>query len=189
MNFAYPTLVHRDVFFLTQLVVSSIQMGANIDYAIVIANRYSDNIKSMSPRDAIIEAMNFAFPTIVTSGTILAVSGILISFLTTECTINGIGDALGRGTILSIFLVMFVLPQILILGGKILEKTSFSMPNVSREMRTSSLVAVDGIIAGEVHGMVNGLFRGTIDGEVNVRLLSGRAEETDAEKKGGEDHE
>lgn len=189
MNFAYPTLVHRDVFFLTQLVVSSIQMGANIDYAIVIANRYSDNIKSMSPRDAIIEAMNFAFPTIVTSGTILAVSGILISFLTTECTINGIGDALGRGTILSIFLVMFVLPQILILGGKILEKTSFSMPNVSREMRTSSLVAVDGIIAGEVHGMVNGLFRGTIDGEVNVRLLSGRAEETDAEKKGGEGHE
>ena len=190
MNFAYPALVHRDVFFLTQLVVSSIQMGANIDYAIVIANRYSDNVKTMKPRDAIIEAMNFAFPTIVTSGTILAVSGILISFLTTECTINGIGDALGRGTILSIFLVMFVLPQILILGGKILEKTSFSMPNVSRDLHANTLVAVDGIIAGEVHGIVNGLFRGTIDGEVNVRLLSGKADETqnDTEMRRGEDH-
>ena len=175
MNFSYPTLAHKDVFFLTQLVVSSIQMGANIDYAIVIASRYSENVKTMDRKEAIIEAMNFAFPTILTSGTILAVSGILISFLTTECTINGIGEALGRGTIISIILVMFVLPQILVLGGKILEKTSFSMPNVSREQRGSGLVAVDGLIVGEIRGTVNGVFRGTIDGDVNVRLLSGRA--------------
>ena len=178
MNFSYPTLVHKDVFFLTQLVVSSIQMGANIDYAIVIANRYTDDSKTMSPKESIIETMNFAFPTILTSGTILATSGILISFLTSECTINGIGDALGRGTIISIILVMFVLPQILILGGKILEKTSFSMPKVAgREHRGSGVVAVDGLITGEVRGNVNGIFRGTIDGEVNVRLLSGKIEE------------
>ena len=180
MNFSYPTLVHKDVFFLTQLVVSSIQMGANIDYAIVIANRYTDNTKTMPPKEAIIEAMNFAFPTILTSGSILATSGILISFLTTECTINGIGDALGRGTIISIVLVMFVLPQILILGGKILEKTSFSMPKVAaREHRGSGLVAVDGLITGEIRGKVNGVFRGTIDGDVNVRLLSGKMESPD----------
>ena len=192
MNFSYPTLVHKDVFFLTQLVVSSIQMGANIDYAIVIASRYTANVKTMDRREAIIEAMNFAFPTILTSGTILAVSGILISFLTTECTINGIGDALGRGTIISIILVMFVLPQILILGGKILEKTSFSMPNVSRETHATGLVAVDGLIKGEIHGTVNGVFRGTVDGEVNVRLLSGRAgpaEESGEKTKGEDCHE
>ena len=176
MNFSYPTLVHKDVFFLT----------------IVIASRYTANVKTMDRREAIIEAMNFAFPTILTSGTILAVSGILISFLTTECTINGIGDALGRGTIISIILVMFVLPQILILGGKILEKTSFSMPNVSRETRASGLVAVDGLIAGEIRGTVNGVFRGTVDGEVNVRLLSGRAgpaEESGEKTKGEDRHE
>ncbi len=178
MNFAYPALVHKDVFFLTQLVVSSIQMGANIDYAIVIANRYTENTKTMPPKEAIIEAMNFAFPTILTSGTILATSGILISFLTTECTINGIGEALGRGTIISIILVMFVLPQILIMGGKILEKTSFSMPKVAgREKHGSGAVAVDGLITGEIHGSINGFFRGTIDGDVNVRLLSGKTED------------
>ena len=175
MNFAYPTIAHEDVFFLTQLVVSSIQMGANIDYAIVIANRYTDNVKTMPPREAIIEAMNFAFPTIITSGTILAVSGILISRITTECTINGIGEAIGRGTILSIFLVMFVLPQILILGGKILEKTAFSMtmPTVGRQERVSGTVTVDGLIRGTVNGTVNGIFRGTISGEADVHLLSG----------------
>ena len=134
----------------------------------------------MSPKDAIIEAMNFAFPTILTSGTILAVSGILISFMTTECTINGIGDALGRGTIISIVLVMFVLPQILILGGKILEKTSFSMPTVNHERRGSGMVAVDGLVTGEIHGSVNGLFRGTIEGDVDLRLLSGKADFAEA---------
>ena len=188
MNFSYPTLVKKDVFFLTQLVVSSIQMGANIDYAIVIANRYMDNTKTMRPKEAIIEAMNFAFPTILTSGSILATSGILISFLTTECTINGIGDALGRGTIISIILVMFVLPQILILGGKIIEKTSFSMPKVAgREHRGSGTVAVDGLISGEIRGTVNGVFRGTIDGDVNVRLLSGKIEAPDEESADGDD--
>ena len=180
MNFSYPTLAHEDVFFLTQLVVSSIQMGANIDYAIVIANRYTENIKTMDRKAAIIEAMNFAFPTIVTSGTILAVSGILISRMTTECTINGIGEALGRGTIISIVLVMFVLPQILILGGRILERTSFSMPGVSRELRASGLIAVDGIISGEIHGKVSGHFRGTIDGDAELRLVSGKMDGRDA---------
>ena len=173
MNFSYPTLAHKDVFFLTQLVVSSIQMGANIDYAIVIASRYMENIRTMDRKAAIVEAMDFAFPTILTSGTILAVSGILISRITTECTINGIGEAIGRGTIISIVLVMFVLPQILVLGGKILEKTSFSMPAASREHRASGLVAVDGLISGRISGTVNGVFRGTIDGDVDVKLLSG----------------
>jgi hypothetical protein len=75
---------------------------------------------------------------------------------------------------------MFVLPQILILGGRILEKTSFSMPAVSREKHASGLVAVDGLIVGEIRGNVNGVFRGTVDGEVNVRLLSGKIGEDEA---------
>ena len=176
MNFGYPTLVHEDVFFMTQLVVSSIQMGANIDYAIVIANRYSDNIKTMDRKEAIIEAMNFAFPTILTSGTILAVSGLLISIITTDCTINGIGEAIGRGTMISIVLVMFVLPQILLLGGKIIEKTSFAMPKVNRERKTSAPIQVDGRISGRINGTVSGFFRGTIEGDTDLRLFSGKLE-------------
>ena len=86
----------------------------------------------MSHQDAIIETMNFAFPTIITSGTILAVAGILIGQMTSEAAIVGIGQSLGRGTILSIFLVMFVLPQILLLGGTVVEKTSFSVPSAIR---------------------------------------------------------
>ena len=61
------------------------------------------------------------------------------------------------------------------------------MPNISRETRTSGLVAVDGLIVGEIRGSVNGVFRGTVDGEVNVRLLSGRAGPAAPEANGGEE--
>ena len=56
------------------------------------------------------------------------------------------------------------------------------MPKVAgREHRGSGVVAVDGLITGEIRGNVNGIFRGTIDGEVNVRLLSGKIDEPDSE--------
>ena len=184
MNFGYPAIVHEDVFFMTQLVVSSIQMGANIDYAIVIGSRYTSNIRTMPRKEAIIEAMNFAFPTILTSGTILAASGVLISLITTECTINGIGEAIGRGTLISIVLVMFVLPQILLLCDRIIAKTSFALPKVNREYSGSGTVVVDGLVVGTIRGNVNGIFRGTVDGEADLHLLSGKI---DAEEPTGGD--
>ena len=139
----------------------------------------------MERKDAIIEAMNFAFPTILTSGTILAVSGLLISIITTDCTINGIGEAIGRGTMISIVLVMFVLPQILLLGGKIIEKTSFAMPKVNREHKTSAPILVDGRISGHINGTVSGFFRGTIDGDTDLRLFSGKLEPLPEDGSGG----
>ena len=126
INFSVPAFTGTPLFFLSYLVVSSIQMGANIDYAIVIASRYMELKNQMDHRQAIIETMNFAFPTIITSGSILTVAGLLIGQMTSEAAIVGIGQSLGRGTILSIILVMFVLPQILLIGGTVVEKTSFS---------------------------------------------------------------
>ncbi|MGN1343528.1 MAG: RND family transporter, partial [Traorella sp.] len=119
INFSIPTLTQSPVFFMSYLVVSSIQMGANIDYAIVIASRYNELKHQMSSKEAIIETMNFAFPTIITSGSILALAGILIGKMTSEAAVVGIGESIGRGTIISIIIVMFVLPQILLVGSHI----------------------------------------------------------------------
>ena len=114
INFSVPSLQHDNLFFLGYLIVSSIQMGANIDYAIVIASRYTDLRKTMGRRESIIDTMNLSFPTIITSGTMLAVAGILIGKLTSDVAIFGIGKCLGRGTLISIFITMFVLPQFLL---------------------------------------------------------------------------
>lgn len=134
MNFAYPTLHDTPIFFMSYLVVSSIQMGANIDYAIVITNRYLDLRQKMPKTDAIKEALELAFPTIFTSGSILASAGTAIGILSSDGAISGIGVCLGRGTLLSIFLVMCILPQLLLLGDFIIEKTSFKKTEQRKEV-------------------------------------------------------
>lgn len=176
INFSVPTLTNSPLFFMSYLVVSSIQMGANIDYAIVIASRYQEIKNTMSHRDAMIETLNFAFPTVITSGTILAVSGALIGQMTSEATIAGIGQSLGRGTILSMFLVLFVLPQILLLGGGIADKTSFSVPSAIKQREESGRVFVDGIVTGRINGTVSGVMRANVDGNVNINVISGSVE-------------
>ena len=182
INFSIPTFTGTPLFFMSYLVVSSIQMGANIDYAIVIASRYMELKNEMSHQDAIIETMNFAFPTIITSGTILAVAGILIGQMTSEAAIVGIGQSLGRGTILSIFLVMFVLPQILLLGGTVVEKTSFSVPSAIHRRGASGRVRVDGMVRGEISGTVSGMVHAVVEGKVDLNLISGSVtEEADDE--------
>ena len=184
INFSVPYLLNEPLFFMSYLVVSSIQMGANIDYAIVAANRYQELKEQMPHRDAIIETMNFAFPTIITSGTILAVAGTLIGLMTSTASITGIGQNLGRGTIISILLVMFVLPQILLLGGKIVDKTAFSMPSVAKKHSGHGRVRVDGLVRGEVNGTVSGILHAIVDGDVDLNLISGTASE-----EGNEDAE
>ena len=115
-NFSFPGLTQSPIFFLSYLIVTSIQMGANIDYAIVISSWYKELKTAMPPKKAIVQALELSFPTVLTSGSILASAGFLIGKLSTEGTIVGIGECLSRGTLISMFLVMFVLPQILQLG-------------------------------------------------------------------------
>lgn len=177
INFSIPTVLNEPLFFMSYLVVSSIQMGANIDYAIVVANRYQELKEKMPHRDAIIETMNFAFPTIITSGTILAVAGTLIGMMTSTASITGIGQNLGRGTIISILLVMFVLPQILLVGGGLVDRTAFAMPNVAKRHSGRGRVRVDGVVRGEIHGVVSGIMHATVDGDVDLNLISGNAAE------------
>ena len=76
INFSIPVFTNTPLFFMSYLVVSSIQMGANIDYAIVIASRYQEIKGTMPHREAMIETLNFAFGTVMTSGTIMTVAGI-----------------------------------------------------------------------------------------------------------------
>ena len=179
INFSFPTITGKYLFFLGYLVVSSIQMGANIDYAIVIGSRYQELKAKMTKKAAIIDTLNFAFPTIITSGSILAISGFLIGNLTSEPVIAGIGESLGRGTVISIFLVMLVLPQILLTGTAFIDKTSFSMPGVSvgEHRALSGKVFVNGMVRGHISGNVRGQICAMVDGDVDLNVISGSADE------------
>ncbi|MCR5155993.1 MAG: MMPL family transporter [Butyrivibrio sp.] len=173
MNFAIPAIRKDNLFFLGYLIVSSIQMGANIDYAIVIAGRYTELREKMGKRDAIIDTMNLSFPTIITSGTMLAVAGTLIGKMTSDCAIYGIGKALGRGTIISIIVTMFVLPQILLVGDKVIELTAFVMNMPLQTKQLSGAMRIDGVVRGKIDGTVNGVVHAVVRGNVSAYIENG----------------
>lgn len=170
INFAVPALNNDNIFFLSYLIVSSIQMGANIDYAIVISSRYQELKKEFPLREAMIETLNQAFPTILTSGSILAVAGTLIGKLTSDPAIYGVGICLGRGTIISIVLVLGVLPEILLLGDTVIEKTAFNIkyPALIQASSASGRVYLDGKVRGRISGKIDAEVHGILEGEVTA---------------------
>lgn len=98
-------------------------MGATIDYAILLTNRFRANKKRMNKREAMISAVSGAFPTVFTSGIIMCVAGFLVGELTSDTMIASMGTALGTGTLISIISVMAFLPALLYVLDPVLEKT------------------------------------------------------------------
>ena len=126
----------------------------------------------MPLKDAVGDTRNQAFPTIFTSGSIMASAGFLIGNISSDATTSAMGTALGRGTLISIFLVMFVLPQILLLGDTIIEKTALNI-NLSRERKAvSGKLAVSGHVRGYVQGEIDADVQGIFQGDMQVSLKS-----------------
>ena len=172
INFSVPVLTDTNLFFLSYLVVSSIQMGATIDYAIVITNRYLELKGSMERKQAAVEALSQSFPTILTSGTIMAVAGFLIGGISTDATIGSVGQTLGRGTVTSIILVMTVLPQFLTLGDALIERTAITLNRDRKQRFNQGTMRLDGHIRGHVSGFVDGEFKGVLHGSVDALIES-----------------
>ncbi len=189
INFSVPYLTSSNLFFISYLIVSAIQMGANIDYAIVISSRYLDLKKSMPIKEAMIETLNQAFPTIITSGAMLASAGLIIGRMTSDNTISSIGTCLGRGTIISIFLVMGVLPQILLLGDILIEKTAFAIKVPEITHVEGSTIRLHGRVRGHISGFVDADIQGVFQGSLHAMVESGAIEvdETRAELPPGDD--
>ncbi len=125
INFSISAFAGTNLFFFVYLIVSAIQMGATIDYAIVITNRYQELKQTTDKKTAVIESLNQSFPTILTSGSILAIAGFLIGGVVGDPLIATLGSCLGRGVLISIASVMLVLPALLMIFDKWLDKTKF----------------------------------------------------------------
>ena len=101
-------------------------MGATIDYAIVLTNRYRTIKDNYFDRyEAMAEAQNAVFPTIITSGIILIGTGFALSFLASGM-VSAMGGLLGVGALASVLIVLFVLPSLLLVTEKAVDKTDFN---------------------------------------------------------------
>ncbi|MBR0208337.1 MAG: MMPL family transporter [Oscillospiraceae bacterium] len=127
INFSFPYLQHVSPSFVTNMIVSAIQMGATIDYAIVLMNRYQSLKKDFPIREAMARAVNQSFATVLTSGSIMTIAGLLIGLRVSDVYVSHIGLAVGRGAFCSVVLVLSVLPQLLVLLDGAVEKTRFRL--------------------------------------------------------------
>lgn len=127
INFSFPFITDTKISFIAYLIVSAIQMGATIDYAIVMMSRFNSLKETMTRKEAAAEAVKQSFATIFTSGSIMTTAGFLIAYMSSEVYISSIGLALGRGALISVILVLTALPQLIYLTDKLNTKTTFKV--------------------------------------------------------------
>lgn len=185
INFSFPTLTGVPLYFLGYLIVQALQMGANIDYAIVISSHYQEYKARMPHKEAIVHALNSAFPTVLTSGSMMAAAGLLIGNMSAQPVVSIMGTCIGRGTIISIILVLFVLPAILVLGDSIIERTKFKIKGMEPKNRVATgTVRVTGHVRGYISGVVDADIDGVIHGQLNASIATDGQVEEGGEQNG-----
>ncbi|GAB6108240.1 efflux RND transporter permease subunit [Fusibacter bizertensis] len=118
LNMSVPYFTGYKMSFIGMLVVSSLQLGATIDYAILMTSRYLERRLSHAPKESLIMAVDDAGGSVLTSGIVLTVAGYAIAMTSSVQTISEMGELIGRGAFLSIVMVFMLLPSLLVIFDK-----------------------------------------------------------------------
>jgi predicted RND superfamily exporter protein len=133
VNFALPYLTGQKLVFIGFLIVSCIQLAATVDYSILMTNNFLEIRSRFGKKEAIIETILESAPPILTSGSILASGGFALYAISTNVSIGSMGLLIGRGALLSMFLVVLLLPSLYYI---------FDKPIVSHMKRLKKLRAI-----------------------------------------------
>lgn len=115
INLAVYYFAGEPLFYIAYLIISSVQLGATVDYAILFTERYKENREQLGKKETIVETVSNVMASILTSGTVLTVVGFLLGNISTHGILSQLGYLLGRGAIWSMIAVLFVLPGLLYL--------------------------------------------------------------------------
>ena len=121
-NLAIHAVGGTPILYIGYLIIMSIQLGATIDYAVLLTSRYLEERETKNKKDALIDAVKASMPTIIISAFILATAGFIEFFVSDMNAIKEIGLLLGRGTIIAFLLTIFTLPPYLFFFDKWLIK-------------------------------------------------------------------
>lgn len=127
INMAVPYIAGETMIFIGYIIVSSIQLGATVDYAILTTNNYIACRKELDKNAAAVETLKRSIPSILTSGSILTIVGYILYHVSSIAAIGDMGHLIGRGAILSMILVCTLMPALLVLGDRILMNSELDM--------------------------------------------------------------
>ncbi len=127
INLCIPYFSDLTIFYIAYLIISSIQLGATVDYAILLTTKYLEERTKDSKKVAIINTLSQTTLSILTSGGILMLGGLVLGMISTNGVLSQLGTFIGRGAILSVVLVLFVLPALLYFLDKPIQKTTIGI--------------------------------------------------------------
>jgi len=124
LNLSLSYFAGQSFSFIGYLVVSTVQLGSTVDYAILLSDRYLSDRRKLPKREAIRKALGDNMVALITSATILSTAGFAMAMTSTNGIVAELGSLLGRGTVLSLVMVLCVLPALLVLLDKVVQKTT-----------------------------------------------------------------
>ncbi len=119
INLSFPYFLNARIFYIAYLIISSIQLGATVDYAILMTDRYKENRQTLGKKEAVVETLANVSVSILTSGSVLTVVGFLLGYFSSNQLLAQLGIFIGRGALCSLFIVLFVLPGLLYLFDRL----------------------------------------------------------------------
>ena len=126
INTAMPYIYGQRTMFLGFIIVSCIQLGATIDYSILLTGNYLDARAQGDKKEAAIRAVTVSAESILTSGMILMTVAYGLYFMTSVEAISSLGQLIGRGALISMLLVLFLLPECLIIFDRWIVKPDYA---------------------------------------------------------------
>lgn len=124
INLSIPYFTGTPINFIGYLVLNTVQLGATIDYAILLTDTYMVNRRTMGKSQAIGESLSSAFRSILVSGSILSTAGFTLFATSSNTIVQDIGLLLGRGTLISMLMVLAFLPAMLSLFDGVIAATT-----------------------------------------------------------------
>ncbi len=127
INLTFPYFMDEKMAYIGFMIISAIQLGATVDYAILFANRYIENRHALPKRQAALQTVADTAASILTSAGILITAGFIMGAISTNGVIGQLGTLIGRGTLLSACMVFLFLPTALILFDAPIQKTTLGV--------------------------------------------------------------
>ena len=141
INLGIPYFRGQTLFYIGYLIISTVQLGATIDYAILFSDRYMDFRKTLSKKEAAFMTLRTCTISILTSAAVLTLAGVILGKVSTNGVLSQLGILIGRGAALSFVLVIFVLPTLLILFDGVIRRTTLHCDFYRKEMAKTGKAA------------------------------------------------
>lgn len=128
INLSIPYFTNVSLVYVGYLIISTVQLAATVDYAILLTEAYKENRKEMRALPAIKKTIDEKIFSIGVSASILSSVGFILWLTSSNQIVGSIGLLLGRGALLAFIMVVLVLPAMLVVFDRIIEKTTWK-PN------------------------------------------------------------